>query len=255
MTLDQNVMRLDELGIIPNEFEKPESFIKRGLQILKKYSAESMATYMENRLHNEVGLNRNVYLPNQSDMKKINSVVQEVKKRFCCDYSWLQVGYSEMNTYDGARFGLAFGPSMSRPNGEELWSPPFVLINRFGLGKRGVMVHEFIHMPIQIGNYYPLGYPRDLKYCERIANQATPIRAVLSSIFHPIVTSEHLRVKSKLKNSFGKMAGYVQVRMRYDQVKDLLLEQNRNPAELIKLRAKPERQDLLFQIMAERLGL
>ena len=255
MTLDRRIMQLDELGIIPNEAETSESFIERGNQILKKYSPDLMVNYMENRLRREVGISRTVDLPDQADVKKISSIAQEVKKRFGCDYSWLPVGYSEMNTYDGSRFGLAFSPLNTKHNGEEIWLPPFVLINYFGPGKRGVTIHEFIHMPLQIGNHHPLAYPDDGSYCERVANQATPFRAVLSSIFHPKITAEYLRIKAKLKKSFGKMAGYVQVRMRYDQAKDLLLDQEINPIRLIKLRADPQRQDLPFQIMKERLGL
>ncbi|MCB9359344.1 hypothetical protein H6503_05405 [Candidatus Woesearchaeota archaeon] len=251
MSLDSELLEWDSKGIFPQLGENEDHFARRAEQIVSGSNIGRYPEYAQARLRKEAGLNTKIELPNNGDRNAIREVNESISRRFKTDLSWVFICYANMGLGDSIPRGLSFAPMEITLDGQDHYTPPFILINSAVLGKKGTYGHELIHTPLQISGAFDLNYAGWRKYEHRLANEATILKQLKSFISTPIINYQFLRTKSRLRQELGDDAGYVLIRSTYDEALDLYCRYS--PKDIICRRA--ERKELKYMIMKERLKL
>ncbi len=206
MSLNRETLKLDRMGIFPASSESAKQHILRG-NVLLDESARLQRHIAETRFGGE--------LDPYTNHKQIDWAVGKLKQRYGVDLSWVRI----YTAYLGDPFLSEGAAGMCVPPQGVV--PPFVVLNSFTLPGRGdTLVHEMTHLPRVSSFDFDVIYARTHAFEERLARSHSigQLLVILPENF------DYLKAKYKLWRAFGEKAGYVLMRMSYDEIKDFLID-------------------------------
>lgn len=259
MTLDCELLELDGLGVFPRPGESIEDYVSRGWKVVRHTDCEDALSYVEPILRH---CEWKRIEPAGKGM--VEAAAETLGRRFLCSMGWLDVYLAETDfAPERSTLGFSLANKKSIEGEIERQIPPFVVLNRDSLiPKMPILLHEMVHSARELSDVNPHKGPDYVgDYEEMVADGAGNLwnRLVHARLLFSQAFPEYLSAKRAIEDSFGEMAGYVQIRMPYDEI----LEFTRCPGtgewrKFIPLKAEcgeGKSSSLRYRIMKERLGL
>jgi hypothetical protein len=242
-----SVFELDDLGIIPFEFETEENFIQRGMRILWVSEHQSRDELIE--LWPE-----KIKLVSPRYQKRIKKELAYLKDKYGVDMSWVIIFKMILPWY--GRFygvdGLCRMVDFREKKETTSFAVPIVNVD-----VTGVIRHELIHAA---RNFCFCDYARYKSFEEMIAHDR------YNNFFSiPILNDVIIREKTGvfkigkarriLNKYFGKKHGYVFIRLTCKEILDYVLSKNNPYGNPMNYLFEMSKTNLRHWIMCKKLGI
>lgn len=243
-------IEMDRMGIFSADRESVGGYLERAGMILAS-AAGANHRYLEARAQTQL---------QPLDSKTISDAVRNINSRFGVNLSWVGVyeGYLGDLSLESVAAGKCIGVREYRRGGKLTHiEPSFVVVNSSLLfGKKSTAIHELTHFPRLLAFDFSVVYADTQNYEEILARSHSILQMLSPNRGIELLLSpaawEYYKARLRLQAEFGRYAGYVLMRMTYDEVKDWFIDRGLSPKEAISRSA--DRGNLRYRIVREVLG-
>lgn len=246
--MELGILELDAKGIIPKDFEKEESFFRRGnliLQASKEISDSQLMGWFKKYKANYK------FLPFQYGVKEREEGLQYIKIKYGSDLSWVRFlnMYPASHEFYRTSFsgGVAAGFKLEI-EGMEIILPVIAMFVR----KKDYYIHELIHVARQSFVTQILEHAGRDEFEEVVAQNKYLRGSFLSTDYYSRML---YKIRRKLQKSFGNKHGYVFTRLEHAELVENILPKKPPFGEPISYIRKFSDTHLKYRVLRERLEL